>query len=87
MPNPFIADQTTFKPAYPTAHTELYLATHEEEDTIHMRPPRPKSVGRAQSLHFDRDLENSMSGTSLLSGRAMSVEVGPISSKSLKSLA
>ena len=85
MPNPFIADQTTFKPAYPTAHTELYLAT-EQEDTIHFRPPRPKSVGRAQSLHFDRDLENSVSGASLLSGRALSVEVGPVSGKSLKSL-
>lgn len=89
LPNPFIAEQMAFQPAYPTAHTELYLTT-AEEDTIHMHPgsksSRPKSVGRAQSLHIDRDLEKSLSEASLLSGRAMSIEVGPIPSKSLKSL-
>ena len=91
MPNPFVSEQTTFMPTYPSLHTELFLAP-EEEDTIHMhhrttKPPRSKYIGRAQSLHFDRELDGSVSGASLLSGRAMSVEVGPISSKSLKSSA
>ncbi|KAK9852822.1 hypothetical protein WJX84_010540 [Apatococcus fuscideae] len=85
LPNPFMTDQTAFTPTYATPPTELYLAP-EEEDTIHMhhnsKPPRSKYVARAKSLHFDHDLDNSVSGASLLSGRAMSVEIGP--SKSLK---